>query len=132
MKRDMDLIRSLVLEIENGRDWFETTSDETAEILGIEGNGVSKAEADRLEYHLTLLESAGFVEFTHTGEGWIAERLSWKGHDFADSVRDEEIWRRTKAGASAAKGFTVDLLVALAKGFVKKQIEDRTGITLDL
>lgn len=131
-KRDMDLIRSILLDIENGKDWFETTSDDTADALGIDGTGLSEADTERLEYHLTLLENGGFAEFTKTGEGWIPERLTWKGHDFADSVRDEEVWRRTKEGANAAKGFTVDLLGALAKGFVKKQIEDRTGIALDL
>lgn len=132
MKRDMDLVRSLLLEIEDGKEWFETMSDATAAALGTEGSGLSQEDADRLEYHLTLLEDAGLAEFTKTGEGWIPERLTWKGHDFADSVRDDEIWQKTKAGAEAAKGFTVDLLGALAKGFIKKQIEDRTGITIDI
>ncbi|MFC3058392.1 DUF2513 domain-containing protein [Paenirhodobacter populi] len=132
MKRDMDFLRLLILEIEAGKDWYETTSDEIAEILQVEARGLSKADAERLEYHLTLLEDAGLAEFTKTGDGWIPERLTWAGHDFADSVRDEEVWRKTKEGAQAAKGFTVDLLRALAKGFLKKQIEDRTGIALDL
>jgi hypothetical protein len=45
-------------------------------------------------------------------------------------VRDPKIWAKTKDGALAAGGFTVDLLKDLAKGFVKKQIEERTGVTL--
>lgn len=130
MKRDMDLIRSIVLDIENGKDWFETTSDETAVALGTDGSGLSHDEADRLEYHLTLLEASGIAKFTKADSGWIPESLTWKGHDFADSVRDDEIWRKTKEGALAAKGFTVDLLVSLAKGYLKKQIETRTGIDL--
>ncbi len=56
--------------------------------------------------------------------------LTWEGHDFLDSVRDPKIWAKTKDGALAAGGFTVDLLKDLAKGFVKKQIEERTGVTL--
>ncbi|WP_258366769.1 hypothetical protein [Burkholderia vietnamiensis] len=40
------------------------------------------------------------------------------------------MWAKTKAGALAAGGFTVELLGDLAKGFIKKQIEDRTGIKL--
>lgn len=132
MKRDMDLIRSIILDVEGGKDWFETTSDDTADALGITGSGLTQADADRLEYHLKLVEGAGLAEFTHAGEGWIPEGLTWAGHDFADSIRDDEIWRKTKEGANAAKGFTVDLLVALAKGFVKKQLEDRTGISIDL
>lgn len=132
MKRDMDLIRSIILEIESGKDYFETSSDDVAAILHIESTGLSAKDAERLEHHLGLVEQAGFADFTKTGEGWIPEGLTWKGHDFADSVRDEEIWRKTKAGAEVAKGFTVDLLGALAKGFIKKQIEERTGISLDL
>lgn len=57
-------------------------------------------------------------------------RLSWTGHEFLDSVRSPEVWARTKAGALAAGGFTVQLLADLAKGFIKKQIEDRTGVKL--
>jgi hypothetical protein len=56
--------------------------------------------------------------------------LEWAGHDFLDSVRDPEIWAKTKQGAETAKGFTVDLLKDLAKGLVKKQIEDYTGVKL--
>lgn len=47
-----------------------------------------------------------------------------------ESHRDPDVWDRTKAGALQAGGFTVELLKDLAKGFVKKQIEDRTGISL--
>jgi hypothetical protein len=40
------------------------------------------------------------------------------------------VWTKTKKGAVAAGGFTVDLLKDLAKGFIKKQIEERTGVKL--
>jgi hypothetical protein len=63
-------------------------------------------------------------------DGITFARLSWAGHDFLDSVRDREIWAKTKNGALAAGGFTIDLIADLAKGFLKKQIEDRTGVEL--
>jgi len=63
-------------------------------------------------------------------EGVAFRRLSWHGHDFLDSVRSPEVWKKTKKGAEAAGGFTVDLLKDLAKGFVKKQIEEYTGVKL--
>jgi len=47
-----------------------------------------------------------------------------------DSIRSPDVWAKTKAGAYAAGGFTVELLADLAKGFIKKQIEDRTGVKL--
>jgi hypothetical protein len=70
---------------------------------------------------------------------WVAASLSitfagltWAGHDFLDSVRDSEIWRATKEGAQKAGGFSLELLAALAKGLIKKKIEQHTGIQLDL
>lgn len=52
------------------------------------------------------------------------------GHDFLDSIRDPDVWNKTKKGALAAGGFTLNLLNDLAKGFIKKKIEDSTGIML--
>jgi hypothetical protein len=56
--------------------------------------------------------------------------ITWHGHEFLDSVRDPKIWERAKKGAEGAGGFTVDLLKDLAKGLVKKQIEEYTGVKL--
>ena len=59
-------------------------------------------------------------------------KLTWAGHDFLDAVRDPAIWAKTKAGATAAGGFTFDLLKGLAKGFMKKQIEELMGVQIDI
>ncbi len=85
-----------------------------------------------LHYHMRLLVDAGYLDLTPTQfEGSFNFRgLSWKGHDFLDSVRDDEVWRKTKQGALAAGGFTFELLADLAKGFVKEQIKQRTGVQL--
>jgi hypothetical protein len=45
-------------------------------------------------------------------------------------MRDPEIWRKTKEGASKAGGFTVSLLADLAKGLIRTQIEKHTGVKL--
>jgi hypothetical protein len=57
---------------------------------------------------------------------YAIKRLTWEGHDFLNSIRDPKIWEKTKKGVEGAGGFTVDL----AKGFVKKQIEEHTGVKL--
>jgi Hypothetical protein (DUF2513) len=64
------------------------------------------------------------------GGSYVINGLTWAGHDFLDSIRDPKIWEKTKKGAEAAGGFTVDLLKDLAKGLVKKQIEEYTGVKL--
>ena len=128
-KRDMDYIRTLMLEIEEGKTDFDTLTLEVAVALGMEKNDyLSKSDAAELELHLELLEDAGWVEFYKLNDGWRVKKLTSKGHDFLDSVRDPKIWQRTKSGAEAAGGFTVELLSELAKGFVKHQIKQKTGL----
>lgn len=83
-------------------------------------------------YHLKLIEEAKLIQTFDAGFGGdvLFDRLSWSGHDFVDSVRSPEVWAKTKKGAEAAGGFTVDLLKDLAKGFIKKQVEEFTGVKL--
>jgi len=129
MTRDMDLIRELLLKL-------EALPLRPGSILHITPDAdeiaVSGYSADQIEYHASLIREAGFIEDggVRPMVGFGFRRLTWEGHDFLDSVRDPAIWAKTKNGAFAAGGFTVDLLKDLAKGFVKKQIEDRTGIKI--
>nr|WP_240997928.1 DUF2513 domain-containing protein [Pseudomonas viridiflava] len=34
---------------------------------------------------------------------WRPKRLTIRGHEFLDTIRDREVWRLTKAGAGAEK-----------------------------
>ena len=129
MKRDMDLVRELLLRLEalpirrGGIVHIPATADE----ISVPGHDVAE-----IEYHLSQLVKAGFIDEggLRPSEGIGFRSLTWEGHDFLDSVRDPKVWAKTKSGALAAGGFTVDLLKDLAKGFVKKQIEERTGVQL--
>ena len=54
------------------------------------------------------------------------------GNDCVDTVRDPAIWHETKEGAKKAGGFSVDLLLALGKGLIKKKSQQHTGVNIDL
>ncbi|HTV34223.1 MAG TPA: DUF2513 domain-containing protein [Methylocella sp.] len=132
MKRDMDLIRELLLRFEalDIPPGVVRMLHPSNPFFAVEGF------TDReIGHHLRMLVSAGFVEtagsmpFGHDGS-IVFRQISWQGHDFLDSVRDPKIWEKTKSGAEAAGGFTVDLLKDLAKGFIRKQIEEYTGVKL--
>jgi hypothetical protein len=129
MKRDMDLIRELLLKLEAlplamGDVW---TIPSDAPALAVPGYGVHQ-----IDYHLSLIWEAGFIDDANASPmfGIGFRSLTWEGHDFLDSVRDPKIWEKTKKGVEGAGGFTVDLLKDLAKGLVKKQIEEYTGVKL--
>ena len=130
MKRDFDLVRTILLGIENAE---EITSDE---IYGATENDISRRLFD---YNFKMIIDEGIVEGQNVpddgnedAEHWVDLQLTWKGHDYLDSVRDLQIWNATKASASVAGGFTFDILQALAKGLLKKKIEQHTGVVLDI
>jgi hypothetical protein len=128
MKRDTDLIRELLLKLEAWPMERGGVPHITPEDKGFSSLNRS---AHEIEYNLNLLLQAGFIDSPDQSNVGIYFRgITWEGHDFLESVRDPKIWGKTKDGALAAGGFTVDLLKDLAKGFVKKQIEDRTGVQL--
>ena len=127
MQRDMDLIRELLLQIEKNPQFDGTCQiqPETPADLGIMDHS-----CEEVAYNLNQLVAAGFVNGTRTMQMPIISQLTWSGHDFIDLIRDQDVWNKTKKGALAARGFTVDLLFDLAKGFIKKQMEEKTGIKL--
>lgn len=129
MKRDMDVIRTLLLKVEaRHRGMGTVTFDYADEDISIEGRHPTEICG-----HLTLLVEAGFVRGRVTTSGeFMLDGVTWSGHDFIDSVRDEEVWRRTKEGVNLAGGFTFDLMKGLARGFLKKKIQDLTGIEMSI
>ncbi len=129
MRRDPDLIRALILKLEDyplpfGAVAYFNIGDPDVTIEGY--------EPDQVGYHGRLLVDAGYIDEPDSRPmgGFAFRGLTWAGHDFADSIRDPEVWKKTKGGAAAAGGWTLDLLKDLAKGLLKKKIEEHTGVSL--
>jgi hypothetical protein len=127
MQRDMDLIRELMLKL-------EALPVPLTELKVIDGNAavvqVEGYSIEQIDYHLLLLEQAGFIHGgglenfgMRFGPGIGFQSLTWAGHDFLDAVRSPDVWDRTKQVASAAGGFTVDLLLSVAKSLLEGAVK---------
>jgi hypothetical protein len=94
MKRDMDLVRQLLIEIEQAAEWPA-------------GKCVAPEEANRT-YHLHLLIQAGLVEGEENqvlGEApprFLITGLTWQGHEFLAASADQDRWFRFKKSAGTA------------------------------
>ena len=86
MKRDMDLIRKILLAIEAHPDYGKWDVP-----LAFEGYS-----EEMLNYHLTLLLEAGLIEAKKGHERWIANGLTWAGHEFLEASRDDSRWEKVK------------------------------------
>ena len=114
MKRDMDLIRLLLLAIED-RPWPDTEGLVTA-------NGYNH---DHICYHLRLAADAGLVEgmdmSSSRGRYFKVRRMTWAGHEFLELARDDKRWQRVKAELAKAGCFRFDIATALLTEAVKRE-----------
>lgn len=86
MKRDMDLIRLILLEIEASK------ADE------IEGFSIKGYNDDDVKHNGELLCQAGLISkfFEDSLGDLVAGKLTWEGYDYLDKIRDNTIWKKTK------------------------------------
>lgn len=123
MKRDMDLVRELLLLIEKEIDPAEDTESPPAALEG--------RTHDEIVYHLTIMAEAGFlIGEPALSNAFFTDRMTWAGHDFLDGVRDEAAWKKTKDGAQQIGSWTVGVLVDLAKAYAKQEAKKRLGLDL--
>jgi hypothetical protein len=106
MKRDIDLVRTLLIKI-------EALPDTNGHPVSVEGHDPAE-----ICEHLKLAQEAGLIEarFLPGGTECAALRLTWAGHEFLDAARENRIWEKAKAMAMrTAEGVTIiSLKVALA------------------
>jgi len=57
-------------------------------------------------------------------------RLTSKGHDFLEAVRDDGIWQKTKDGVAAVGGATLGIVSEIAIAYVKQKVTEKLGIQL--
>ena len=116
MKRDMDLVRQILFEIER------LCPSEAGRLETIE---IENYDRFTIYYHLALLKEAGLVEVEEVKtmnmqNEFYPTRLTWEGHDFLDAARNDTLWKKAKA-FMAEKGVGVSfdvlkgVLVLLAK-----------------
>ncbi|MEQ8405169.1 MAG: DUF2513 domain-containing protein [Oceanicaulis sp.] len=124
MKRDMDLIRYIMLRAEGVP---------STDIVDWVSEDFPKYDFRDVYGHVKLLMEGGFmteVQQTLGLEDVTPGHLTWAGHDLLDAIRDDAIWRETKSVANEAGGFTIDLLKQIAVGLLKTKLKKHTGVEL--
>jgi hypothetical protein len=110
MKRDMDLVRQILLQIEAAQQPRGPVK------LTIPGHS-----EEEVSYHVKLPAQAGLItavdNSTMQSVSWQAAGLTWPGHEFLDSIKNETVWDKTKAVVKE-KGGAISFEVL--KGLVTK------------
>jgi hypothetical protein len=124
MKRDLDLIRGILLDVEN---W---SNEEPLRLGMLEYEGKTKQE---IGYQLDLLQDAGYIDARiikgHQGITYdeaVILRMKMAGHEYLDSVRSLEVWKKTKTtlekvGGGAALAVIKEIATKIAVEYIKTQ-----------
>ena len=128
VKRDMNIIRKLMLAIE------ESDGSEMSDLDGVDN--------EVFGYHARLLDTKGWIPkkevSTLTGDGpdgccsrvyqttagWhITEpELTWDGCEFLDTIRDETVWKSVRTRIDPVKSVPLSILVTVATEYLKSKV----------
>ncbi|SDW62817.1 Hypothetical protein SAMN05444064_105150 [Pseudomonas syringae] len=98
MKRDWDLIRLILIAVEENEDHNKTITDKD-----IPGH-----DPVLVAYQMLLLKEAGLinaecVEYSSEPRECFVFDLTWEGHEFLDQIKSKTLWNKT-VGVIQEKG----------------------------
>lgn len=122
MKRDMELVRELLL-------YFEEKPDPKM-IMPVDV-AIPGRDPSEVHYHILLMCEAGLLTCEREESSTTPSRLvdaypfglSWTGHEFLDAARSDTLWQQAKRRLGAeGLGLGFGLLQALLVSMAKQQL----------
>ena len=98
MKRDWDVIREVLLKVEESSGDKEISSEEFPE-----------PKRALVAYNMLLLKEAGLVDGGGRDSSMgppfaFVNRMKWEGHELLDTIRNDTAWKRIKATEGEERG----------------------------
>lgn len=121
MERNMDLIRKILLDLEQRKE------KDFVGYYNLEGYS-----RDEVEYHLELMMEKGLLtgNFVYADGSMLfsALKISWEGHDFLDSIKNDTVWNKVKESLKN-KGLELgQVSFDILKEYAKLKIKETLGI----
>ena len=88
MKRDMDLVRKILFQLE------ERSDEQQSDPMSFAG-----CSTEDIHYHIKIMYQAGLIEVIGGATdlySWVPLGLTWAGHDFLDAAREQTRWDKAK------------------------------------
>lgn len=126
MKRDMELVRKILFEIE---DKYVSKM-----LMGLQIEGYDQVT---VAYHCKIMYEAGLIsEYkSHYANDEIyiffVGSLSWEGNDYLDKIRDNSIWNKTKATIKErGLPLMIETIKTISTAFITAAAEGATNAIL--
>ena len=116
MKRDMDLVRDVLLLIESSESYgFYWHESEFAPL---------NRDFLIVNYHIKIMVDGGLLECEKAryADQWDKLYITAKGHEFLDCIRNDDIWREVKERIAVVGGAPSDIIMLLANKLIRKVV----------
>jgi hypothetical protein len=116
MKRDMDLVRDILLLIEAseccGFDWRESNFESLGKDYTV------------IWYHIKIMVDGGLLECEKAkyADQYDSLYITAKGHEFLDCVRNADVWHTVKERIAITGGAPLEVIKWLAQEEVRKVV----------
>lgn len=121
MQRDWDLIRTILLTMKQNPNVN----------CGLRSDKIDGYEPKFVAYHFQQMEELGLIKIIDlstfdTGRNYIAQEITFKGHDLLEKITNETIWEKIK---STAKEQAIPLSVSVISGLAVEYIKTKLKIS---
>lgn len=119
MKLNKDCIRDLLIYLEDNLSYTNKISTGSLSLKDY--------TRDELVYTVERLSEAGFINATKICDApctptYHIFSLTYNGHQFLDTVRDNSIWKNTKTVASQLASVSLPIIQEIAISFIKTKL----------
>ncbi|MBU2961989.1 DUF2513 domain-containing protein [Citreicella sp. C3M06] len=121
MKRDLDLLREMLIRVE------DFTPSNVGEVQKLNFEEFSEGAPAAYHHALLLVEARLLRQYGRyqNGSGCIyVDGMTMQGHDFLDAIRDHKIWDATKQRVWAVGGWTLEIVLDVARSEIKRLLTD--------
>jgi hypothetical protein len=120
MKREIDLIRQILLDLEEQgayANWMDIDNEDYA--------------PEQIDYHLELLAEAGLISVGTSERGrlrLLPVRLTWQGHEFLDAARDERRWAKVTGALEGLGSVPFEIVGDALLEMARREAEERLSL----
>lgn len=122
MKRDLDLLRKILLAIENANEFYYYNG------IPLLASDIGCPNLNLVSFHVSLLVDNNYIEVLNVTccgiayDDYMIKCLTADGCDYLDNIRNDTIWNKTKEAISNVGGTcALDIVKSIAGKIILSQ-----------
>ena len=134
MKLEIDIARSLLLALEDKLRFTDDLEIPSVFITDVCSSVfLSRYSLPQITYTAIKLKEAGYIEaYIEISDGRVGtvcfSGITFSGHQFLESARNQANWNKTKEIAGKAGNFTLKALESISAGLAEAYIKKTLGL----